>query len=117
MIQGIRTFRAPAASFGIRRQVATVRQEPLSKNLLRPFVIVLLTALAVGICMSQLLHWRIAQNQTTLEQLQSIRRDVGSENIRLLAARARLMSRQHVEAVVGVRLQLYRPEARQLHRF
>jgi len=116
MIQGIRTFRPPVASVGLRRQVAAVRHEPLSRNVIRPSVIIVLAALAVVVGMSQLLHWRIVHEQRTLEQLQSIRREVGSENIRLLAARARLMSPQHVEAVAGVRLQLYRPDARQLHR-
>ena len=116
MIQGIRTFRTPVASFGLRRQMATVRQEPLSRNLIKPSVVVVLAALAVVVALSQLFHWRIVHEQRTLEQLQTIRRDVGSENIRLLAARARLMSRHHVAAVAGVRLQLYSPEKRQLHR-
>ena len=106
MIQGIRTFRPPVASVGLRRQVAAVRHEPLSRNVIRPSVIIVLAALAVVVGMSQLLHWRIVHEQRTLEQLQSIRREVGSENIRLLAARARLMSPQRVEAVAGVRLQL-----------
>ena len=79
-------------------------------------VVVLLAAMAVVFTMSQFLHWRIEHEKATLDQLQSVRRDVGSENIRLLAARARLMSAHHVEAVAAVRLQLYRPEKGQLHR-
>ena len=116
MIQGIRTFRTPVTLFGLRRQVAAVRYEPLSKKFIRSSFIIVLAALAVVVSVSQLLHWRIVHEQGTLEQLQSIRRDMGSENIRLLAARARLMSPEHVEAVAGVRLQLYSPEERQLHR-
>ena len=116
MIQGIRTLRAPVASFGNRRQMAAVRYAPLSKNLIKPAVIVVLSALAVVVGTSQLLHWRIVQEQGVLAQLQTIQRDVGSETIKLLAARARLMSQQHVEAVAGIRLQLYRPEKGQLHR-
>lgn len=115
MLQNIRTFRTPAASLGLRRQVVSVREKPLSKNLIRPMVVVVCTALAVVVGMGQLLHWRIVQEQVALEQLQSIRGDVGSENIRLLAARARLMSPEHVEAVAAVQLQLYRPDDRQIH--
>jgi hypothetical protein len=115
MIQGTRTFRAPAAGIGIR-QHASLGNEPLSVNLLRSMAVVLLVAVAVSFGMSQLFHWRISHETATLEQLQSVRRDVGSRNISLLAARAGLMSKDHVEAVVGVRMQLYRPENTQLHR-
>ncbi len=115
MIQGTRTFRAPVAGIGMR-QHASLGNEPLSANLFRSMAVVLLIALTVSFGVSELFHWRISHEKTTLEQLQSVRRDVGSENISLLATRARLMSRDHVEAVVGARMQLYRPENSQLHR-
>ena len=115
MMQNIRTFRTPAAAFGMRQHVSSV-EEPLSGNMIRPMVVVLLVAITVVFSMSQLFHWRISHELTTLEQLQSVRRDVGSENISLLAARAQLMSTDHVEAVVAARMQLYRPEKGQVHR-
>lgn len=115
MIQAIRTFRTPAASLGIRQHVLS-GEEALSGNMIRPMAVVLLVAITVVFIMSQFFHWRIGHERTTLEQLQSVRRDVGSENIRLLAARAGLMSTGHVEAVAAVRLQLYHPETGQLHR-
>ena len=79
-------------------------------------VMILLAAIGVVFTMSQFLHWRIDNNRATLDQLQSVRRDVGSKNISLLAARARLMSVSHVETVAAERLQLYRPEKGQQHR-
>jgi hypothetical protein len=115
MIQGTRTFRAPVAGIGMR-QHASLGNEPLSVNLLRSMAVVLCITVAVSFGVSQLFNWRISNERTTLEQLQSVRRDVGTENISLLAARARLMSKDHVEAVVGARMQLYRPENGQLHR-
>jgi hypothetical protein len=116
MMQSIRTFRAPAATLGIRQRVASDREEVSSENLVRPMVMILLAAIGVVFTMSQFLHWRIDNNRATLDQLQSVRRDVGSKNISLLAARARLMSVSHVEAVAAARLQLYRPVKGQQHR-
>jgi hypothetical protein len=77
---------------------------------------ILLATITIVFTLSQFLHWRIDNNRATLDQLQSVRRDVGSKNISLLAARARLMSTGHVEAVAAARLQLYRPEKGQQHR-
>ncbi len=116
MMQSIRTFRTPATAFGMRQRVAAGREEALTGNLLRPLSLILLSALTVTFLFSQFLHGRIDNNGQVLAQLQSARRDVGSENISLLAARARLMSESHVEAVAGAHLQLYRPEKGQLHR-
>ena len=116
MIQSIRTFRAPAATFGIRQRVASGREDISSEKLVRPMVMIFLAAIVVVFTISQLFHWRIENNRATLEQLQSVRMNVGSENISLLAARARLMSVSHIEAVAAARLQLYRPEKGQQHR-
>ena len=116
MMQSIRTFRAPVVNLGIRQRVAAGGEEVSSEKLLQPMVIILLAAIAVVFAMSQFLHWRIESNRATLDQLQSVRRNVGSENISLLAARARLMSVSHIEAVAAARLELYRPEKGQQHR-
>ena len=115
MIQGIRTFRTPAAALGMRQYVSS-GEEALSGSMIRPMAVVLLVAITVVFIMSQFFYWRIGHERTTLEQLQSVRRDVGSENMSLLAARARFMSTGHMEAVSAVRLQLYPPEKGQLHR-
>ncbi len=115
MIQNVPTFRTPAAAMGMRQSVSSA-DEPLSANMARPMAIILMAAMVVVFVVSQFLHWQISQERTTLEQLQTVRRDAGTENISLLAARARLMSTDNLEAVAGARLQLYRPEARQLHR-
>ena len=116
MMQNIRTFRAPVANIGIRQRVASGREEVFSENLVRPMVMILLAAITIVFTMSQFLHWRIESNSATLDQLQAVRRNVGSENISLLAARARLMSASNVEAYAAARLQLYRPEKGQQHR-
>jgi len=114
MIQGTRTFRTPAV-LGMRQQVSAV-EEPLSVHLIRSMAVILLIAITAVFAVSEFMHWRIGGAQATLAQLQSVRREVGSESISLLAARARLMSNDHVAAIAAARLQLYRPEAGQLHR-
>jgi hypothetical protein len=116
MIQGIRALRAPFAPFALRRRTVSGRGQVMSGNLVRPVAIVCTIALTVVFTFSQFFHWGIESNQEVLEQLQSVRRDVGSENISLLAVRARLMSAGYVESVAGTELQLYRPEKGQLHR-
>ena len=116
MMQSIRTFRTPAATLTIRQRVASDREDISLEKLSRPVIMILLTAFVVVAAMSQLVHWRIENNRTTLNQLQSVRRNVGSENISLLAERARLMSESNIVAVAEKHLHLYRPEKGQQHR-
>jgi cell division protein FtsL len=115
MNQAIRTFRTPASTLGIRQHVLS-GGDALSKKMIRPMAIILFLAITVVFVTSQFFHWRIVHEKMNLEQLQSVRREVGSENIRLLATRANLMSEAHVEALAAVRLQLYHPEKGQQHR-
>jgi len=115
MIQNVRTFRSPAAVVGMRQSISSA-EESLSANMARPVLIVLLAAIAVVSVTSQFLQWQISHERAALEQLQAVRRDVGGENISLLAARAQLMSSGNLEAVAAARLQLYRPESGQVHR-
>ncbi len=115
MMQNIRTFRAPVTTLGMRQRVVSRRQEPMSRDLVRAIAIVVVMAvMAVG-CISQFIHWRYESDLETLAQLQSVRKTMGTENINVLAARARLLSKSHVEAVAAARLQLFRPEDGQLH--
>ncbi len=115
MMQNIRTFRAPATTLGMRQRVIPGRQEPLSRDLTRAVAIVVVMAVMAVSSISQFIHWRYESDLETLAQLQSVRKTVGTENISVLAARARLLSKSHVEAVAAARLQLYSPEKGQLH--
>lgn len=116
MMQSTRTFRAPVANLRIRQRVSSAREEISSEKLVRPMVMILLVTIGVVFSMNQFLNWRIDNIGGTLDQLQALRRNAGSENMSLLAARARLMSTSHIEAVAEARLQLYLPEKGQLHR-
>ena len=116
MNQGIRTFHTPSAGLGIRQQVASVSRQELTSNLVRPMVIVLLVATAVVIALSQFLHWQIVREQGLLSQLETVRIAKGSDNMALLAERAKLTSEPHVEAVAAARLGLYPPSSGQVHR-
>jgi hypothetical protein len=115
MIQSIRTFRAPVATLGMRQRLSAGRGEPLSRDLIRPVALVVVIAVVAVFSISQFFHWGFESNRETLTQLQSVRKIAGSENISLLAVRARLMSKTHVEAVAAARLQLFSPEKGQLH--
>ncbi len=116
MNQGIRTLRTPSAGLGIRQQVASVRREELTANLVRPMVIVLLVATAVVIALSQFLHYQIVREQGLLNQLQTVRMSKGTDNMALLAERAKLTSQSHLEAVAAARLDLFPPSGGQVHR-
>jgi cell division protein FtsL len=79
-------------------------------------VIVLVAATVVVIALSQFLHWQIIREQGLLNQLQTVRTAKGSDNMALLAERAKLTSKTHVAAVAGARLGLYLPADGQVHR-
>ena len=116
MIQGIRTYQTPAAALGMRQKVATGRKERLSRDLVRSVVFVVgLTALVV-LGLSQVVHWGFAGNMERLSRLQDVHKTVVNENISLLAARGRLISKQHIQKVAESRLQLFKAESSQLHR-
>ncbi len=107
MIQGVRTYQAPAATVGIRRRVITGHAASLSKNMIRSMALVVgITAIAV-LAVGQLFSMGVDRNLETLSQLQAVHKTVENENISLLAVRARLLSESHIKAVAAARLQLF----------
>ena len=115
MNQGTQTFNPTISPLGIRRQVISADYEDLSANLLRPLAVMLLIALVTVLAISQFGQLRIAGERASLAQLQTVRHGVGSENIRLKKVLKNLDSKQRMEAVAAVRLQLYTAQPEQLH--
>ena len=116
MIQGIRTYQTPAAALGVRQKVATGRKETLSRDLVRPVALVVGIAVLAVLGLSQVVHWGFAGNMERLSRLEAVHKTVADENISLLAARGRLISKKHIQEVAAARLQLFKAEDSQLHR-
>jgi hypothetical protein len=116
MIQGTRAFRTPVVGLNMRQQVASARHDELTSRLVRPMGIVLLAAIVTVFALSQFLHWQIVREQGLLQQVEAIRTTKGSDNMNLLAQRAKLMSKAHIKAVAAARLDLYPPARGQVHR-
>lgn len=117
MSQGIQTFRTPAAGLRMRQQVASVGQKPMSAQLTRLMVGILVSAIVVVVAVSQFVHWQIIRERGMLEQVQLVELSKQQDQDALVAEHDKLMSKAHVEAVVAARLNLFSAdEKRQLHR-
>ena len=112
----VRPYRCQAGTLGRRRRVSANTAGALSVRLRRAVIIALCAALFLVVACGQLFHWRIMSAHQTTQQLQSVSVALDAENANLLAQRARLMSRKHVEAVAAVRLDLHAPVQGQVHR-
>jgi len=116
MRQGIQTFRAPAVGLRLRQQVVATRRKPLSTRLTRLMGIVLLAAIVFVLSVSQFFHWQITQEMATVAQLQSVAQVKEQNHKALLDERTALRSEQHIAAVVGARLNMYRADLnKQVH--
>ncbi len=115
MNQSIQVFRPSVVQVGMHRRVAAEREE-LSENFLRQLAVLMVSAVLVISALSMFLHARVNAELVVLEQVQTIRRDLANENIRLLATRAELSSLAHVQEVASARLGLHLPGNGQEHR-
>ena len=113
-----RMYRPGSVTIGMRQQMLSRsgHGQVLTKRMKKPLVLVLVTALIIVFTVSQFIHWRIVNADDRLQQIQAVRTDMGSENIKLLAQRARLMSEQHIASVAAVKFDLQLPGEGQVKR-
>jgi hypothetical protein len=118
MIAGMspRMFRAHTMTVGLRQQVVVRTNPVMSKRVARCVTLILCVTILVVFSVSQFLHWRIVSSLNQLDQLQSVRNQNGSENISLLARKARLASKEYVATQVSTKFQLFVPGKDQVHR-
>lgn len=103
----------------VRKSSRVRRSTPLLGQLrqLRGPIFFLLLAVIIPLgSASQLLSWQIQQKSMVLEQEKQALQTLQAENMGLLAQRAQLRSASHIQAVAGVRLDLYAPERGQVHK-
>ncbi|PIE60013.1 MAG: hypothetical protein CSA32_00985 [Desulfobulbus propionicus] len=81
----------------------------------RSLLIAVVLMAAVLLSAGYIIGLKTAHMQETIAQQNRELQQLNSEKIRLLAERARLMSREHIVAVAGKKLQLYPPEKKQIH--
>ncbi len=115
MNQSVQVFRPAVAHVGMHRRAAAEREE-LSERFLRQLTVLVVSAVVVVSALSMFLHSRVNSELAVLEQVQTMRRELGNENISLLAARAELSSLAHVQKIASARLGLYLPGNGQEHR-
>ncbi len=105
----------PQTVIGIRQHVAVRPVPEVSSRLLRLVAIILFTGIVVVFSAGRFMHGRIESAAGRIEQLQSVNFRAGNENIRLLAARAQLASRENVVKQAAERFQLMVPGKGQIH--
>lgn len=111
-----RMYRPRSVTIGMRRQMSSRSGQVLTKRMKKPLVLVLAAALIIVFAGSQFMHWRIVNADDRFQQIQAVRTDMGSENIKLLAQRAHLMSEQHIASVAAVKFDLQLPGEGQVKR-
>ncbi len=89
---------------------------PAALEAARPVGIVAGVALVFTLCLNQLVSWQVNKVEQQINMAISQEKELSNERIRLLSMRARLSSAEHIQAVAGVRLDLYKPEKGQVHK-
>ena len=112
----VRTYQSRAVTTGIRQRVSANHTHEMSAELRRSVIIVLCVSLFLVMAGSQLIHWKIMNNQQVVEQKQAVSSVLVAENMNLLAKRAGLMSPGRIEEVAAGRLNLHAPGKDQVHR-
>lgn len=111
-----RSYRCQTMATGLRQDIASGHTKEMSAQLRRAMCIVLGVALFIVLACGQFFHWKIMVSEQVVDQVQVEASTLGTENINLLAKRARLLSPAHVEAMAAVRLGLHAPAKSQVHR-
>lgn len=114
---GVRTYRP--------RQMGTLQDEHQAKwrfrlnfssNVRRFLAISCLVALVAGLLITQFFYGQMMDMRSRAEQLQGVNNQIYTQNVTLLAHRARLISKDRVVAVAAVKLNLFEPDQRQVRR-
>lgn len=111
-----RVLRPHPATFGMRQQVAVKTGHGVSRRMAKLVTIIICVSIFVVFVFSQVMHWQIAASAKRMENLQSARMDSTSRNIELLAAKARLTSKEYVARLAGEKFGLNVPEPNQIKR-
>lgn len=118
MITGIgsRTYRPHTVTIGMRQQVVARTNPVMSKRVAGKVTLIICAGVFIVFAFSQFMRWQIVSSVNQLEQLQTVRNKMGSENISLLAKRAQLISKEHIVEKVGARFQLIIPHKDQIQK-
>ena len=73
-------------------------------------------AVVLGLATTHFLHGQVLNTKTKVMQLQSSNSAIANENVRLLATRAQLASKNKIVSHAGAKLNLFEPEKGQVHR-
>jgi len=103
----------PVQAVGIPARDRNSEMSPALKQamLSAVFVTVLIT-----LAISQVIGWQVHRVENRRQLLQERADSLNSEQINLLARRAKLLSPGYIEAVAAVRLGLHAPDKGQVHR-
>lgn len=118
MIAGIssRIFRPQSVTVGMRQHVVSRTNPVMSRQVAGKVAMILCVGIFIVFAFSQVMRWQIASSVSELEQLQTVRKEAGSENISLLAQRAQLVSRDYIAEQVGTKFQIFTPRKDQIKR-
>jgi|GEM_PF-1866627 len=113
----VRPYRPTGAVPVSRRQVRRSAQAvSLSTPLKRQLAGVIGAAVLAVMGISQILSWQSGRLEDVLSAGQQVKTNLSNENVVLRAKRAQLISKSHVQAVAGVRLELFPPSSNQVHK-
>ncbi len=112
----VRSYRPQTTPVGVRQRVSrtgTAWSPELVQRLGLRLLVILVLVMAAG----QFMQWRISTVSEQVNQLEQVRSELGASHITLLATRAKLASRQRIQAVAAVKFGLRVPQKGQVHRF
>lgn len=111
-----RVYRPQAATLGTRRQVSTPFRALILKQHIKQICFILLAGIISLFAANYFLNINLSHKTEKLQQAQSIRYQLGNQNIGLLANRARLMSASHINEIAAEKYSLFLPDKDQIHR-
>jgi hypothetical protein len=112
----VRSYRPPQISLRTDCRKVSRFTLALSGEQRKIVAVMVVGALIAGLAITHFFSLCAQDAKVRVEQLQTLNTTVGNENVRLLATRAQLASKNHVVALAGVKLNLFVPEKTQVHR-
>ncbi len=112
---GVRTYR-PAQPAHFNRQRVAARPVTFSAAFIKFFGGILVAAVFAAMATTQVLNWWVLGAESRVEQLQASRDVTLKEYQRLTNIRDQLKSPNRMQAVAGVKLDLYVPGEGQVHK-
>lgn len=113
----VRTFKPRQQVFSKEQPQARPRFRcSFSVEHLKMLAIVSVVLVVVGVGLTQVIQGRMGDLLGRAEQLRTRNTTVADENVRLLATRAQLSSKEQVVALAKTKLHLFEPDQRQVRR-